>query len=69
MSIALPRINKKALIVTSLNDTAEEKNYWLKQTGIQRLNAVELNRKMVYGKDRVASRLQRFLEVIELTQR
>lgn len=62
----LPRINKPELIVTSLNDTSEEKNYC---PGIEWLNEVELNRKMVYGKDRVASRLQKFLEVIELSQR
>ena len=69
MSKKLPRIDKTALIVTGLNDTSEEKNYWHNKTGVERLNAVELNRKMVYGNDRVASRLQRFLEVIELSQR
>jgi hypothetical protein len=34
-----------------------------------RLNAIEINRRMVYGTDRTTSRLQRFLETAELTRR
>lgn len=62
----LPRLNKKVLSVSSLNDIEEEKRYWHAAGAQERLDAIELNRRMVYGKDRVSSRLQRFLETSEL---
>jgi len=67
MKNELPRIDKKILIVTDLLDNTEEKRYWLSQTPSARLNAVECNRRMIYGINRTSSRLQRFLEVAELT--
>ena len=65
----LPRLNKNVITVTSLNDIEEEKRFWLSKGPLERIEAIELNRRMVYGEDRVASRLQRFLETSELTQR
>lgn len=65
----LPRLNKKIIKVTSLKDIEEEKRYWLSKGPLERIEAIELNRRMVYGKDRVASRLQRFLEIAEFPQR
>jgi len=62
----LPRLDKKVLSVTALNDTEEEKRYWLSRTPLERIEAIEMNRRMVYGKDRVTSRLQRLLETAEL---
>jgi hypothetical protein len=67
MSI-LPRINKRVLSVSSLDDIEEEKIYWQSAKFQKRLKAVELNRRMVYGEDRVTSRLQRFLETSELVR-
>jgi hypothetical protein len=67
MKSELPRINKKILIVADLFDNTEEKRYWLSQTPSARLNAIECNRRMIYGIHRTSSRLQRFLEVAELT--
>lgn len=67
MKNELPRINKKILIVTDLFDDTEEKQYWLSQTPAVRFNAIECNRRMIYGINRTSSRLQRFLEVAELT--
>jgi hypothetical protein len=61
----IPRLDKRILKVTALTDMNDEKNYWLSRTPEERLNAVEFNRRMVYGKDRTAARLQRFLEIIE----
>ncbi len=63
----LPRLDKKKIEVTRLNDIEEEKRYWIAKTPIERIEAIEINRRMVYGQDRVTSRLQRFLEVAELT--
>ena len=65
----LPRLDKNVISITSLNDIEEEKKFWLSQGAKERIEAIELNRRMVYGKNRIASRLQRFLETSELTQR
>ncbi|MBI4618635.1 MAG: hypothetical protein HY739_00470 [Desulfobacterales bacterium] len=69
MENELPRINKTVLIVTQLGDDSEEKQYWLSQTIADRFNAIEYNRRMVYGIHRTSSRLQRLLETAELLQR
>lgn len=63
----LPGINKDIVNVTSLDDIEEEKRYWLSKTPLERIEAIEINRRMVYGQDRVASRLQRFFEIAELS--
>jgi hypothetical protein len=63
----LPRLNKKIINVTSLNDIEEEKKYWFSKTPLERVEAIEINRRMIYGQDRIASRLQRFFEIAELT--
>jgi hypothetical protein len=63
----LPRLNKKIINVTSLDDIEEEKKYWFSKTPLERVEAIEINRRMIYGQDRIASRLQRFFEIAELT--
>ena len=62
----IPRLDKTRLKVSSLNDIREEKQYWLSQKQVDRLNAIEINRRMVYGTNRTSSRLQRLLEIAEL---
>jgi hypothetical protein len=62
----LPKLNKNIISVASLNDIEEEKSFWLSKGAIERIEAIELNRRMVYGEDRTTSRLQRFLETSEL---
>jgi len=61
----LPRLNKDIVKVTSLNDIEEEKRYWMSKSPIERIEAIEINRRMIYGRDRVTSRLQRFFETAE----
>ena len=63
----IPRLDKSRLVVSSLGDVLEEKRYWLSKTATERLNAIELNRRMVYGSDRTTPRLQRLLETAELS--
>ena len=63
----LPRLNKKIVKVTSLDDIEEEKRYWMSKSPLERIEAVEINRRMIYGQDRVTSRLQRFFETSELS--
>ena len=69
MDTEMPRLDKSRLTVSSLDEFTEEKQYWLSRGKADRLNAIEINRRMVYGTDRTTSRLQRFLETAELTRR
>ena len=64
----IPRLDKSTITITSLHDSEEEKQYWFSKGPQERIAAIELQRRMVYGKDRVASRLQRLLETAELMQ-
>ncbi len=68
MKSRLPKLNKKALTIGSLYDDSEEKNYWLSKKPYERLQAIEISRRMIYGENRIASRLQRFLETSPLSQ-
>ncbi|MBM3235983.1 hypothetical protein FJZ31_06750 [Candidatus Poribacteria bacterium] len=61
------RMDKSVLSVTSLFDEADEKAYWLSKTPHERLEAVELMRQINYGYNPITSRLQRVLEVAQLT--
>ena len=49
MGIELPRLDKTALTISSLQDETEELNYWLSKSPSERMEAIEINRKMVYG--------------------
>jgi hypothetical protein len=63
----LPDLDKHTVNITSLDTAEEEKEYWLSKTPIERINAIEIYRRMIYGRDRAASGLQRVLETAELT--
>ena len=63
----LPSLNKKIVNVTSLDDTEEEKNYWISKSPLERIEALEIIRRMIYGQDRVTSRLQRIFETAVLS--
>ena len=59
----VPRLDKTILTVTSLDDVEEEKRFWAAKKPSERLEAMELNRRLIYGNDCITSRLQRFLEI------
>jgi len=63
----IPRLNKKIVNITSLDDIEEEKKYWFSKSPLERIEAIEINRRMIYGQDRATSRLQRFFETSELS--
>jgi hypothetical protein len=63
----IPRLDKRAVKVTSLDDIEEEREYWFSKSPSERIEAIEINRRMIYGQSRVTSRLQRFLEIAELS--
>ena len=45
---------------------ADDKNYWLTKSPIERIEAIEFMRKVMFGNDRVSRRLQRVLTAVEL---
>ena len=65
----MPRMDKSAFSVAALSDEPDEKAYWLSKTPYERLQAVELMRRVIYGYDPASARLQRFFEVAELKTR
>ena len=65
--VQLPSLNKQIVNVTSLDDIEKEKKYWISKSSLERIEAIEINRRMIYGHDRATSRLQRFFETSELT--
>ena len=61
------KIDKGALSVISLSEESDDKEYWHAKTPQERLEAVELMRQINYGYDPTTIRLQRVLEVAQLT--
>ena len=62
----LPPLDKSKISVVPLRESGNDLEYWLKKSPIERLNAVEICRQMVYGESETTSRLQRVLEVAKL---
>ena len=61
-------MDKTALSITSLTDSNDDGAYWRSKTPLERLEAVETMRRILYGYD-PSERLQRLLEVAELQER
>ncbi len=59
------KLNKKAIKVSFLDEN-DEKHYWHSKTPIQRLKAVEINRRIIYGYANTSKRFQGFFEVVKL---
>ena len=66
-AVDIVRMDKNTLSLISLSDESDEKKYWLTKTPHERLEAVELMRQINYGYDPTTTRLQRVLEVAQLT--
>lgn len=61
-------MDKSALSVSSISEVSDDdKEYWHAKTPQERLEAVELMRQISYGYDPTTTRLQRVLEVVQLT--
>ena len=59
-----PRVDRSAFSVVDLGDTSDDA-YWRSRTSEERLDAIEINRQIVYGYGPTAPRLQRVLEITE----
>ena len=62
----MPKLDKTKLAITSIDDEASaDRAYWHGRTPHERLQAVELLRRINYGERDVSARLQRLLTVAE----
>jgi hypothetical protein len=59
-----PKVDRAAFGVGSLYDESDEKTYWHSRTPHERLEHLELLRRINYG-SQVTERLQRVLEIAE----
>ena len=62
------RIQKDVFEVVSLHKV-HDSNFWLNRDPLERIEAVEFLRKVMFGSDRVSERLQRVLTVAPLKGR
>ncbi len=62
----LPPMDKTAITVTSLKDSSEEDRYWHSKTPEERMQALEIMRRMVYGEARTNEPMQKVIEVVDL---
>jgi hypothetical protein len=60
---------KKTISVSEGFDPAEGKRFWIEKTPLERLEAVELMRQIVYGYVPTSDRLQRIFAVVEHPRR
>ena len=56
------KVDRSALSIGRLSDASDEKEYWLSRSPADRLAALELMRRILYGYDPTTARLQRLLE-------
>ena len=57
-----PRLDRSKLSLGPLEDSAE-RDYWLSRSPAERLEGIELLRRLNYGEDATSAGLQRLLEV------
>ncbi|MBN1796905.1 MAG: hypothetical protein JW804_09555 [Sedimentisphaerales bacterium] len=60
-----PKVRRDVFKVSSIFEPSDDKEYWLSKTPEERLEAVELMRRIIYG-DEATKRLQRVLEIVQL---
>ena len=61
------KIDRKAFSVVSLTDDSGEKAYWLARTPQERLQQVEILRRINYG-TKSAARIEKVIEIIDREQ-
>ena len=59
-----PRLDRKAFSVERVEDLEEiDRTFWLSKSPTERLEAIELSRSLLYGKESTRARLRRVLEI------
>jgi len=59
------KIKRDVFEISNLYEV-DDKNYWRDRSSIERIEAIEFLRKVMFGHDRVSERLQRVLTIAEL---
>ena len=59
------KIQRNVFEIVDLHN-ADDSDYWCARSPIERIEAIEFMRKVMFGHDRVSERLQRVLAVAEL---
>jgi hypothetical protein len=59
------KLEKSALVISSIYEESDEKAYWSSKTPYERLEALEIMRQMIYGYDPTTTRLQRILTITQ----
>ncbi|MEN0110169.1 MAG: hypothetical protein AAF805_05560, partial [Planctomycetota bacterium] len=62
----MERLDRTAFRVTTLDDESHDREFWWSKTQAERLAAMQYLRRINYGSERTAARLQRVLRVVEL---
>ncbi len=65
-NLKLPKLDKKAITISSLLEVSDEVAYWHSRTPQERMEAIEVMRQIIYGYDPATTRLQRVLEIVDL---
>jgi hypothetical protein len=60
------RLDRSAFEIGSLDDESIDSAYWSQKSPRERMEALELQRQIIYGYDPATTRLQRVFEVAEL---
>ncbi len=63
------RMDRTVFSRGSLGDESDQRAYWFAKTPIERLQAIELMREILYGEDYAAAGFQRVFEITELEVR
>jgi len=67
--MVFPRIDRSVVTVGDAFEESDEKEFWRSKTPLERLEAVELYRRIAFGYDPFTARLQRILEFAEFPPR
>jgi hypothetical protein len=60
------QFDKSQFGFADLEEQGNDLEYWLSRDPIERINAVEFLRQMMYGYDPATARVQRILEIVDL---
>jgi hypothetical protein len=58
-------IDRRAIVISALHESTDEIAYWQTKTPLERLEALELMRQILYDYDPATSRLQKVLTITE----
>ena len=67
--VSTARMDKTVLEVRPLSDQGDDRAYWASKTPLERLEALEFMRQVMYGYNPSTTRLQRVLTIAQQTKR